>query len=331
MNEPAISVVTPLYNKELSISRSLESVLAQTLTNFEVVVVDDGSTDSSAARVRAFADPRVRLVEQPNRGAAAARNRGLQEARAPYIAFLDADDAWMPEFLATILALVKRYPQAGAYATGYYIKNQGQALRPARFEGVPVAPEGGVIPCYFRVVARGANPVWSSAVCVPRRTFEQVGGFPDGVRLYEDLHLWARIAISFPIAYCATPLSIYYRDAENRRGPVAKAATDLKFADAVLDAIADGRLSGQRARHAREFVSHYALLCAFKTLIAGNPGVARTIARSVVPEDARTEVRRTFVIGLSRLPRRIVLALWAAGRRLKRLAVRHGSKTPHPA
>lgn len=117
---PLVSVVVPLYNKEPYVLRALESIAAQTVNDLEVIVVDDGSTDNGPGVVEAFADPRFRLVRQANAGPGAARNRGLREAGAPYVAFLDADDRWLPEFLADGVAILERYPTAAAVNTGWY-------------------------------------------------------------------------------------------------------------------------------------------------------------------------------------------------------------------
>ena len=102
-----ISIVIPLYNKEKQIAHTLQSVFAQTFQDFEIVIVDDGSTDNSVMEVKKFDDPRVLLIQQSNAGVSAARNRGIEEANGELIAFLDADDEWMPEFLQTILQLKK--------------------------------------------------------------------------------------------------------------------------------------------------------------------------------------------------------------------------------
>ena len=116
---PFISIVIPLYNKEKFIARTLESVLAQTFKNFEVLIVNDGSTDSSVEVAKKYIDDRFRIINQKNSGVSAARNKGIKLARAKYIAFLDADDTWEPNFLSEIQRLIKKYPQAGLYGTGY--------------------------------------------------------------------------------------------------------------------------------------------------------------------------------------------------------------------
>ena len=112
-----ISVVIPLFNKESYISDTLQSVLAQTFSNLEVIVVDDGSTDGSATMVRAINDPRVQLLEIENSGVSMARNTGITAAKYNWIAFLDADDRWAPTFLEEMVQAIEDYPNEKIFAT----------------------------------------------------------------------------------------------------------------------------------------------------------------------------------------------------------------------
>ena len=114
-----ISGIIPLYNKAESIATALDCVLAQTYQDFEVVVVDDGSTDKGATIVEQYTDPRIRLVCQENAGVSAARNKGIEEAKGEYVAFLDADDEWMPEYLENQYSLTLRYPQCDVHKGGW--------------------------------------------------------------------------------------------------------------------------------------------------------------------------------------------------------------------
>jgi len=114
-----VSVIIPLFNKAPYIERALRSVAAQTFGDFEIIVVDDGSTDAGVKIVECFDDARLRIIKQDNAGPGAARNRGLREAGGEFVAFLDADDEWLPEFLSESVALLDQNPNAGAVTSGY--------------------------------------------------------------------------------------------------------------------------------------------------------------------------------------------------------------------
>jgi glycosyltransferase involved in cell wall biosynthesis len=210
---PAVSVLVPVFNKAPYLRRSIDSVLAQTFANFEVVLVDDGSNDGSAEVIRAYTDPRLRLVQQSNAGAGAARNRAFAESRAPLLALLDADDVWEPTFLATMTALAAEHPEAGLLCAPYGFVEPGGARVLPRWAAVPTR---GALPSYFRSVALGDQVATATSVCVPRVVFEAVGGFPPEP-LGEDQDLWARIALRYPVVRAGgMPLAWYIREAQGR-------------------------------------------------------------------------------------------------------------------
>lgn len=200
----------PLYNKEKDVARAIGSALAQTFTDFELIVVNDGSTDGSTNVVRGFDDPRIRLFEQANAGVSAARNRGVTEARAELVAFLDADDEWLPDFLATIVRLRDHFPMAHVFATSYRVRNPSGQERPIILHGLPSATWEGVLEDYFAVAACSDPPVCSSAVAITKAALEKVGGFPEGVRSGEDLLTWARLAVSTQIAYSTQAQAVFW-------------------------------------------------------------------------------------------------------------------------
>lgn len=203
-----ISIIIPLYNKETSIATALRGVLAQTYQDFEVVVVDDGSTDEGAAIVEQCADPRVRLIRQENGGVSAARNRGIAEARGEHIAFLDADDEWMPEFLEEIAALQVEFPQCRAQATAY-VNHNGEEYNPIVLNRLPFKGEHGVLTNYFEVASFSHPPVCSICVCINRDLLQEIGGFPLGIKSGEDLLTWARVAVKTQWAYSLKPYAVY--------------------------------------------------------------------------------------------------------------------------
>ncbi|MBG0969467.1 glycosyltransferase family 2 protein [Bacillus sp. SRB3LM] len=205
-----ISIVIPLYNKELYIERAIQSVLSQTIQDFEIILIDDGSNDNSVKKVKKIHDSRVQLIHQTHAGASAARNKGIHVAKADIIAFLDADDEWKPTFLETILRLVDNYPSARAYATSYEIILTNRKRLIPKIKGIPGSPWKGVIPNYFESTL-GDLPIISSAIAIQKSIFKEVGNFPVRAQLGEDQDMWFRIAQKYSIAYSHTFQAIYYR------------------------------------------------------------------------------------------------------------------------
>ncbi len=204
------SIIIPLYNKASSIVCALESVLLQTLNEFEIVVVDDGSTDNGAELVRKYAskDSRIRLIQQPNGGVSAARNTGIQAAKNEYIVFLDADDEYLPDYLETMKRLIEKYPQCGIWAVRYLLEANGKFV-PAKIRGLPEDFEG-VVENYFEMAYKSAPPICTGAASCSRKNLLKIGGFPVGVRSGEDLLTWARICARHPLAYSMTPKVVYH-------------------------------------------------------------------------------------------------------------------------
>jgi glycosyltransferase involved in cell wall biosynthesis len=209
------SVVVPLYNKGKEIRRALNSVLEQTYTEYELIIVDDGSTDNGPEVVRQFRDQKIRLISQENRGSSVARNRGIAEAAYEYIAFLDADDEWKPDYLETVRNLIRKYPEAGAFATAYEMLRTDGSVSVPTYTAIPKAPWEGYIPSYFKS-ALGVPPVWTSAVTIPKSVFNVVGGFPEGVVLGQDREVWERVAMKYKIAFTNKVGATYHLDASNR-------------------------------------------------------------------------------------------------------------------
>lgn len=207
-----ISVVIPLYNKEKQIAHTLRSVLNQTLQNFEVVIVDDGSTDGSVAEVEKFEDSRIRLIHQQNAGVSAARNRGIDEATGELIAFLDADDEWKPEYLATQYHLYQKYPDCSVYACNYEFRDSEGKVSPTIIRKIPFVGEDGILSNYFEVACCSHPPLWTSAVMVKKQAIQAVGGFPVGIKSGEDLLTWARLAVNGVIAFSNLSMAIFVRN-----------------------------------------------------------------------------------------------------------------------
>jgi len=207
--QPKISAIVPLYNKQDYVEEAVWSALRSDFPIHEIVVVDDGSTDGGPRRVSAISDPRVRLIAQENRGVAAARNRGIEAATGEYIAFLDADDCWTPEYLSSIADLIARFPECGMYATHfYYFRDDGFRQIP-RLRGIRDLTRPQRIERFFEICSRNVFFFTSSAVVATQILRDFGIRFPEGEQLGEDYDVWYRIAERWPIAYVPQPLVGY--------------------------------------------------------------------------------------------------------------------------
>jgi len=207
-----ISVVIAAFNAAGFIDRALKSVLAQTLPADEIIVVDDGSTDDTAAKIQACG-PAVRYIFQENAGVSAARNTGLKAAQGDWIAFLDADDEWSNEKLARQTALLERNPHL-VWTGGNYIRclceenQQAPAVEPSKVRRL--LKNRDYFSDYFRAFIKQGGG-WTGTMLIQRRIFEEVGMFPLGIHNGEDIDLWWRIAYRYPrFGYDPQPLAIYH-------------------------------------------------------------------------------------------------------------------------
>ena len=206
------SVIIPLYNKAPYIAKAIESVLGQTYRDFEVIVIDDGSTDQSLEVAKTFENKSITIVSQPNSGVSTARNNGVKLAKHPYICFLDADDWWHPTFLEEMKRLITDFPDAGIYGSGYYIVKNGQErIAPI---GVPQGFERGIID-YCEVYAKTlCMPLTSISVVIPKHIFDEERGFKSQLKFGEDFDLWIRIALKHKVILVNKPLAYYNQDVD---------------------------------------------------------------------------------------------------------------------
>lgn len=210
---PHFSIIMPLYNKAPYVRKAVESVVGQTFEDWELIVVDDCSTDGGGNIVAEFTDSRIRLVRlEENGGVGAARNRGVAASSAPHICFLDADDWWEATFLEEIAGLIGRHHDAGIYGTGYWIVKHGQhRMAPI---GVDKGFSEGEIN-YCQVYAKKlCMPLTSISICMPRMVFDEAGGFPTNIKLGEDFILWLKVALNNKVVLLNKPLANYNQDVD---------------------------------------------------------------------------------------------------------------------
>ncbi len=292
--QPRASVVITLYNKVAYIERAVTSVLRQSCADYEVIVVDDGSTDGGGDLVARISDPRLRVIRQDNQGEGVARNRGIRESRYELIAMLDGDDEWDPDFLAAVVGLADRFPEAGILATGYRTVYRGgfvveTTLDPGLGDGCVLVRD------YFRK-ARVAGFVWSSAQAIPRRVYEKVGMFVERVPMGPDLDMWGRVALKYPIAYDCRILASYRNDATGRVVTArAKKPTFHPFVRSARAAIQLGHVDPKVVPDLREYVNRLLLQYLDMVIAAGD---RRELLRSLRQEFYPTRVYRQELLFL---------------------------------
>ena len=208
----SISVVIPLYNKEASIERTIQTVLTQGFVYFELIVVNDGSTDNGLEIVKSIKDKRIKIINKENGGVSSARNRGILEATADYIAFLDADDYWEPDYLEEMYKLIMDFPDASIYGCAYdWVENGMSKTDDFHF---PLLYRN-VVDSYFKT-ALNHHLFWTSAVIVRKRSIQEIGCFDERMSIGEDLDVWFRMNLNYQGVFFNKVLAHYNIDGPNR-------------------------------------------------------------------------------------------------------------------
>ena len=208
-----VSVIVALYNKASYVERAIRSILDQTFTDFEIIVVNDGSADGSDKVVEAIEDPRIKLISQPNSGAATARNTGIKAANGDLIAFLDADDVWRPDNLAMHTALLQRHIDV-VWSAGLY----NRRLANGKLEKLTLPPhckemiqDEVLQDALFFLPPRFY--LCTITVAIRKWVFNEIGLMNTELKTAEDLDMWVRIALKYPrIAYCSKAIAEYYME-----------------------------------------------------------------------------------------------------------------------
>jgi len=199
ITDPLVSVIIPTYNRGWIVRDAIDSVLGQTYADFELIVVDDGSSDRTPPILDAYGD-RLRVIRQANQGVSAARNRGIGESSGPLIALLDSDDIWLPKKLAVQVDFFKRNPAALICQTEEIWIRNGLRVNPGKRHR---KPSGMIFERSLELCL-----VSPSAVMVRRELFEKVGQFDESLPACEDYDLWLRVGCRFPVHLIDKPLTI---------------------------------------------------------------------------------------------------------------------------
>lgn len=209
--KPKISVITPLFNKQKTVNRAVNSVLLQTFTNLELLIINDGSTDNSIEALKCFDDSRMRIIHQKNAGPGAARNRGVKEAKGNFVAFLDADDEWLPEFIEMTYKALKNNPDCDLCVTSFFYSNTVNIASYEYDEGKWSLP-ANLNPIEFKEHLDSLHS--AGTLLCKREIVELYDGFYENKCTYgEDAYLWLKVILNSQIYRLNTPLFIYHTEA----------------------------------------------------------------------------------------------------------------------
>jgi glycosyltransferase involved in cell wall biosynthesis len=310
-NPPVVSVVMPLYNKRAFVRCAVASVLAQHYTDFELLVVDDGSTDDSVALLQqTFNDLRITIISQTRAGVGAARNRGLSQSRGSIIAFLDADDEWLPNHLTDLLYLAERFPAAGIFTCrcGYLLNNK-----------ILVHGTRMHTPCLDDYFAAGGSKLnQTSTTGIRREVMLDLGGFLEATPYGEDVEYWARIGLQYPMAFHPSCSAMYRIEVPNSAMTLEPWSAEEKPVVKTIRRY----LSGKPASQTRIAVVNYAAFVLLQQAYNGIADGASTAVRGLLSDpivlQSRLQRRRRMLQFASVVPGPVARAVILAARRVLR-------------
>ena len=265
------SVIMPAYNAALYIKNSINSVLNQTFGDFEILIVDDGSTDDTKEIVNSVKDDRIHYIYQRNGGVSSARNTGISNAKGEYICFLDADDLWKPNHLEVIEKLIEKYPAADVFLTGHEI-----LLRDGRFvtRACPEVSCDAQIDNMFEYIVKHGYFFHTNSMACKKITFDDVGLFEIGVKNGEDDDMWYRLFSYYSTAVSSTVTTVYVR--ENSRATVNRVFVDdwvfLRRVDGIMSS---SRVSEEKKVYLRRLLEQRKLSFVRHCILSGDKKTVR--------------------------------------------------------
>lgn len=285
---PFFSVIIPLYNKEKYLENTLKSVFNQRFVDFEVIVVNDGSTDKSLRILEQFSDDRLKIIQQKNQGVSVARNTGMKNAKAKNFCFLDADDIWEDIHLQCIYETICKFPEAKMYCSRYITQISASSFIKNKFIDIDEHYEG-YLADFFKssLINRVAL---TSAVSIHEDVFKEIGGFETTVSSGQDLEYWIKIAIKYKVAITRHKTLIYNFLQENKS--LSKTIINNKTIPDFSQFKKDERTN----KSLKQFLDLYRIEYALKYNIAGNLEKSNKLLQEVSAENIKFKTKLLFKI-----------------------------------
>jgi glycosyltransferase involved in cell wall biosynthesis len=205
---PFFSVIIPLFNKETFVEATLKSVLKQSFSDFEILIVNDGSTDNSEKLIATFDDPRIRYFTKENGGASSARNYGIEKAQSNYISFIDADDYWYPTFLEEMFARLNSFPDIKVFSAAIEVETS-KSIFPAHYA---IAKTGDYEIVNYFTASTKETIICTSCAVFEKTVFEDIGTFDTQIKSGQDTDMWIRIGLEYPVLFSWKILARYVYD-----------------------------------------------------------------------------------------------------------------------
>lgn len=279
----SFSIIIPAYNAEKCIERSIRSILRQSYKDFEIIVVDDGSTDDTYSIASGIDDPRIRVITQQNQGVSAARNTGIGNSEGKFICFLDADDAWLENHLETFKTLQNKYKSASFFVTGYrmiYLDGRKKDIH------AHIAESDYLETNLFEAYRKFGYFFNTNCVCVKRNVFEEVGGFAVGVKNEEDFDMWCRLGLRNNIVISREITSLRFRDYSiATKEPLL--LNEWIFESRIDNIFSDNTIPKSRIEGVKKLLAERKITKVRQYLLTGNKQLAIHTFRTIHPKSVR--------------------------------------------
>lgn len=276
------SVVIPLYNKATYTENTIKSVLSQTFTDYEIIVINDASTDESEALVRKLNDNKIQIFSQKNQGVSVARNLGIEKSTGKLIAFLDADDYWFPNHLEELAKLYHNFPDCGIYCSRYKIKTAKNHFQTPYYYGVHQS-FSGIVKDYF-ASNMPFRLTWTSSLAIPKQILETLGEFTPGITNGQDLELWTKIGIKYPVAITNNVTAIYNND-------IPESLAKKNIGSMALIDFEQFKIAEQEIPSLKKFLDLYRIEYGFKYYVSGYKEKSSFYFKEVDKQNITSKIR----------------------------------------
>lgn len=262
------SIIIPLYNKEKYIQRAVTSVLNQSFNEFELIIVDDASDDSSLDVVKRIHDNRIQIIERNERGFGgyAARNLGVEHAKFDFVSFLDADDEWNRDYLLSISDLIKIYPNNTLFSTAWQEKS-GSVIKYNAYYNKHKSKGNHIIQNFFEEAVNGRSPIHTNIITIKKQIYLDKGGFPQGkCKRGGDIEFWMRLMIDNDLTWSPYIGATYYKDISEA---VTKTISriEVPYVYRSVSSILTDNPNNERALKMKKYANHYAKMAIIHAVV----------------------------------------------------------------